>query len=94
VTKAPIYQEHGFNSAIHLISEIRIAATDLKDQCPPELYNRLLTKIHMLEDACKATKNLTRGGACAGFGVDKARKEIACDGVVAIIKQIKNIKAW
>lgn len=48
----------------------------------------------MLEDACKATKNLTRGGACTGFGVDKARKEIACDGVVAVIKQIKNIKAW
>jgi len=94
MSKAPVYMESGYNPAKSLLEELRIAATDLQDQCPPEIYSNLLIKIGKLEEACKATKNITRNGGYVGSGVDKAKKAIACDGVVAIIKQIKNIKAW
>ena len=92
--RAPIYLKHGTNPAQLLLTELMDSATKLREQCPPELYDDLLIKINQLDEACRASLNIFRNTRVIGSGVDKAKKAIACDNVIAIIKQIKNIKAW
>lgn len=41
-----------------------------------------------------ATVPLTRNGQEVGYGVSKVDKAIACDTAIAILRQIKAIKAW
>jgi hypothetical protein len=48
-----------------------------------------------LGKSLEATKPIFKTGVDPiGFGVRKAEKAIACDHAIAIIRQIKALKAW
>lgn len=57
--------------------------------------------LHQLDDAfaelkerMRITKEIYKGKAKIGFGVDKAQRSIAADSVISIARAIKALKGW
>jgi hypothetical protein len=94
MAKAPIYKERGANPATGKITQLWEVVDKLQEICPNELHNQLVGAINDLIDSCEAKSAVKRGTSIVGFGVDKAQKAIECDKAIAILKQIKAIKAW
>lgn len=65
----------------------------------PDCLNDLLEQIQLsleeLNFVCKANLPISKvPGNIIGYGVEAAKKSIACDHLISIIKEIKKIKAW
>ena len=94
MAKAPVYHEENTLPMEVEFAKLREIAQALSEFAPDVLVNFLWDAIDNLEDAAKATKPIYRGSQQTGYGVDKAKKAIACDNAIAIIKQIRALKAW
>lgn len=89
-----MYQNENANPLAMELSQLRDAIAPLLDGTSDELKRRALDALNALDAACKAKLAIRRGGTKCGYGIDKAQKAIACDTVIAIVKQIKAEKAW
>lgn len=91
MTKAPVYRERGTTTAEKELKELRELCSQLKDH---PLYEKLMDAVCRIETATVADTKVFRGNVPVGYGIKKAEKVIACDSAIAIIKQIKAMKAW
>jgi hypothetical protein len=66
----------------------------LRECVPSELSNQLEAAFTDLQAATRANLPITKTGMRIGYGINKANKAIACDTAIAIIRQIKALKAW
>lgn len=90
--KAPVYENA--NPLANEIAQLHKAIAPLLDTASEELRQQAFDALNALDAACKATLTIRRGGCKVGYGLDKAQKAIACDTVIAIVKQIKAERAW
>jgi hypothetical protein len=58
------------------------------------LVQQLSVAVQELETAAEATVPIHKGGIHAGYGVNDAKKNIACEQVIAITREIKKMKGW
>ena len=66
-----------------------------KDRCDNvDLIDQLRDAVEHLAEKSMATKTIFRGGHVAGYGVDKAQRNIAADAVTSITKAIKSQGGW
>jgi len=91
--KALVYKNNVQTSSEH-IKELWRLVDELKEYSPKELYEELVQAVQEVERACVAKERIIKGSQEVGFGVGKVRKELACDRVTSIIRQIKSVKAW
>jgi hypothetical protein len=89
----PVYREK-IIACQKRFDELYEVLPQVKEFCPPELWVSLNTAIANCKLDCVADIPISRGGIPKGFGVNKAKKAIACDNIIAIVKQIKALKAW
>ena len=94
MAKAPVYIEKDTLPMKVEFAKLREIAITVASYAPEHLTDPLWAAIDELEKASKATKSIYRGSYKVGYGVDKAKKAIACDNAIAIIRQIKALKAW
>ena len=93
--KAPVYTHYNYLPFVSHFDNIRKLTSKIAEFCPDnKLIDLLYEAINDLEEASKASMSITKGGLRAGYGIDKAKKAIACDNVIAIVKQVKALKAW
>lgn len=59
-----------------------------------ELLEQLLDSCQELDFVCKANIPLSRGGTRIGYGVSESKKNIVCDHLISIVKEIKKTKGW
>lgn len=59
-----------------------------------DLLHRLDDAFVELRERMMATKQIYKGRAKIGFGVDKAQRGIAADSVISIARAIKALKGW
>ena len=58
------------------------------------LIGSLRENVTTLETKLRTTVPISKGGYRVGYGVSKIDKNIACDGLISIIKGIKSIRSW
>ena len=92
--RAPVYTEENASPLAKELAQLRAAIEPLLDGTSDELKQRAVEALNALEAKCKATLPIRRGGCKVGYGLDKVQKAIACDTVIAIVKQIKAERAW
>lgn len=89
----PIYQE-GHQIMKAELAQLRAAVDEVSSYAPDDLMTSLREAVICVEEACEANKTITKGGRACGAGIDKAKKAIACDTAIAVIRQIKAVRAW
>lgn len=94
MAKAPVYEKKDNLPMAVEFAKLREIVQPIADHAPKALTDLLWIALDDLERAAKATEALYRGSHMVGYGVDKAKKAIACDNAIAIIKQIRALKAW
>jgi hypothetical protein len=67
---------------------------DLRSVIPHEMYTSLRSAMVKVDQACIPNVPISRAGSRVGMGLNKAQKNIACDNIISIVKQIKALKAW
>lgn len=92
--KPPIYREQGTLPTADLFDKLEQAVTALEPHTSPEWLANLRASIAEAKQASIANVPISRGGSRVGYAVSKADKAIACDNVMAIVKQIKATRAW
>jgi len=92
--RAPVYAEENASPLSVELAQLRAAIEPLLDVASDDLKQRAVEALNALEAACKATVPVRRGGCKVGYGLDKAQKAIACDTMIAIVRQIKAERAW
>jgi hypothetical protein len=94
--KAPIYDQRFFRAMQGELNDLREVCTQLREYAPKALSEKLdAAMVVALGKSLEATKPIFKTGVDPiGFGVRKAEKAIACDHAIAIIRQIKALKAW
>ena len=90
--QAPIYKTEGVSTVD--LKPLRDAVAALRGNAPSDLLADLSWAVAELELAVKAVVPIARGGRQLGYGVDKAKKAIACDLVISIVREIKKVKGW
>ena len=91
---APVYRDYGFLPTKDSFVKLDEAVKALEPYTPPELMGKLREAIEEARAESATRKQIARGGTMVGYVVDKASKAIACDAIIAIVKQIKSAKAW
>jgi hypothetical protein len=93
--KAPVYDRRFFQAMMGELRDLQDLLPKLQECAPKELADQLVAAVAAIGKSLKATKPIYKYGATpAGFGVSKVDKAIACDHAIAIIRQIKALKAW
>ena len=92
--KPPFYREPGVLPTKDMFEKLSEAVDALEPHAPPELMRDLRTAVEEARVASTTRIPISKGSTRVGYGVSKADKAIACDNVVAIIRQIKAAKAW
>jgi hypothetical protein len=93
--KAPVYDQRNFRAMQGELYDLRELCTELREYAPKGLSDKLDAALTALGKSLEATKPIYRSSVKPiGFGVAKAEKAIACDHAIAIIRQIKALKAW
>lgn len=59
-----------------------------------ELAAQLDAAVTELKEKMKATVPISRGGHRVGYGLSKAKKGIAADTVISIVRAIKGLPGW
>jgi hypothetical protein len=60
----------------------------------PDLLDRLHDELEQLNFICRANVPIKKGTARIGFGISESKKNIICESLIAIIKEIKKGKGW
>jgi hypothetical protein len=93
--KAPVYDQRDFRAMQGELHDLRELCTKLREYAPKALSDKLDAALTALGKSLEARHPIHKHGAePIGFGVDKVEKAIACDHAIAIIRQIKALKAW
>jgi hypothetical protein len=92
--KGRIYREEDYIPVEDKLERIEQLCNDIIGDNTGGIAEELRTALDALRGACKANKQITRGTMKIGFGIDKAEKAIACDTVIAILRQIKSLPSW
>jgi hypothetical protein len=90
---APVYKPDA-QIAVAERRELWETINDLKSVIPHEMYTGLQKAMTKLDQACIPSIPISRAGSRVGMGLDKAQKNIVCDHMISIVKQIKALKAW
>ena len=91
---ASAYREKNHLPLQAQFDKLWIVCMQLREYAPPELIDQLEAAFTELQEATKANLRITKAGSSIGFGVNKVKKTVACDTAIAIIRQIKALKAW
>lgn len=91
MARALIYQKEGHLPMKVEFEKLRALCTQLREYAPSELANQLDAAFLELEEATRAKLKLNKGTFEVGFGVNKAKKAIACENIITLARQIK---AW
>jgi len=96
---SPIYREEGACPVQKELDELNKIVDGLhKELGQHPLILAAFDAIRRLKLAATATVRISRGGRpeshITGYGIPKMEKAIACDQAIAIIKQIKALRAW
>ena len=59
-----------------------------------ELLGKLMETAQELHFICRANTPIKKGECRVGFGISESKKNIVCDTLVGIIKEIKKVKGW
>ena len=59
-----------------------------------ELLKSLVYSSEELHFACRANVPIKRGESRVGFGISESKKNIVCDTLIGIIREIKKTKGW
>jgi hypothetical protein len=95
MSKAPVYDRRFFQAMQGELRDLQDLLPKLRECAPKELADQLVAAVAAVGKSLEATKPLYKLGAVpAGFGVGKVEKAIACDHAMAILRQIKALKAW
>jgi hypothetical protein len=95
MAKAPIYDQRDFRAMQSELQDLRELCTKLREYAPKALSDRLDAALAALGTSLEARYPIHRNGVePIGFGVGKVEKAIACDHMIAILRQIKALKAW
>jgi len=89
----PIYREN-HQIMVKELTELTNIVDEISGYAPGDLMTKLRDAVTRVEEACVATRSITKGVCEVGVGVGKVEKAIACDTAIAILRQIKSIKAW
>lgn len=63
-------------------------------QTSKELLDKLMESTQELHFVCRANIPIKKGGSRVGFGTSESKKNIVCDTLIGIIKEIKKTKGW
>lgn len=96
MSKAPYWKNKSHNPCINELKELASIVNQIGEIIghTSEIYIKLIDCIKRLENACQAEVAISRGGTHVGYGLKKSEKAIACDQAIAVIRQIKAMKAW
>ncbi len=92
--KAPVYREKDHLPTKDLFDKLYAAVDALESNAPPALLRELRQAVAEAVEASKANVHIIKAGTRVGYAVNKADKAIACDNIMAIVRQIKTSKAW
>ncbi len=59
-----------------------------------ELLKSLIDSSEELHFVCRANIPIKRGESRVGFGISESKKNIVCDTLIGIIREIKKQKGW
>lgn len=59
-----------------------------------DLLDQVVLHFEELNFLCRANLPVSQNGRVVGYGVDMAKKTIACDHLASILKEIKKIKGF
>jgi len=91
---APIYTDRNHLPLQAEFDKLWVVCMQLREYAPSELSNQLEAAFTDLQAATRANLPITKGLTQIGYGISKAKKAVACDTAIAIIRQIKALKAW
>jgi len=94
MAKAPVYTTQNHLPLQAEFDKLRDICEQLRKYTPSELHIQLEVALGDLRAAARAVVPISRAGGHVGYGIDKTQKAIACDTAIAIIRQIKALKAW
>lgn len=93
--RAPVYREKDTLPMKEQFDQLRRVVEELTETLGTcDLITQLWDAINELEEAAKATIPLSKGSLSVGYGVNAAKKNIACDSAIAILREIKKLKGW
>lgn len=75
----------------------KLKATIYKEQnylSNKDLYDMLIGAITEVRISMLANIPISKNGHRVGFGLDKAKKAIAVDNAISILRQIKSLSGW
>lgn len=91
---APVYKTENQLPLQAEFNKLQDICEQLHKHTPGELHVQLEVALGDLRAAARAVVPINRAGGRVGYGIDKTQKAIACDTAIAIIRQIKALKAW
>lgn len=96
MSKAPVYDRRFFQAMQGELQALRELLPKIREHIPAELAAQLISAVAAVGKSLEAIQPIHRGSAVEpiGFGVRKVEKAIACDTAIAILRQIKALKAW
>ena len=94
MTKGTTYRNKFHNPAEDHINQLNKIAIELEQYCPLELLGRLREVIRQITITTTADKPIVKGSQIVGYGIDQTAKNLACEQIIAIAKEIKKIKGW
>jgi hypothetical protein len=89
--KAPIYKDLWHQTAEKELNELATLIGQLGDH---ELRPQLAEAYSRLRGATQAGERIKKGPNHVGYGVSAAEKNVACDLMIALVREIKKQKAW
>lgn len=63
-------------------------------QASKELLDKLMESMQELHFVCRANIPIQKAGTRIGFGISESKKNIVCDTLIGIIREIKKQKGW
>jgi len=58
------------------------------------LFNELDNTILELKTICTTNIPIGKGAVKVGYGISQSNKNIKCDQIISILREIKRIKGW
>lgn len=90
----PVYRDKGSSPFADKLAALQEVVEELAEYTQPELMNRLREAVTELEVACRAEAPVVRGSHRVGYGVNEAKKNVACDTATSVIREIKKARGW
>jgi hypothetical protein len=102
MTSRDIYANYGDSPLAERVAALWQVVEQLRLVTPPDLVKQLADAVSDLEKACQAVVPVSRPPqkkaglykGAKGYGINAAKKAIACDTAMSILKQIKAVRGW